>query len=145
MVFNFFYSGRLGSMLAVFDSSFQPISMIAIGVGALSSRASPLPPVIAPSNLHLTSANDGRAELAWTSSATDVTSYRLQRAVDGGPYVFAGGMLAKTARSATDTAAQNGHTYRYRIVAYRSVTGVATSNVVTVTLTNHPAGAPSGE
>lgn len=135
IVFNFAYSGRAGTLLVVFDATFQDLSMIASGVGALSSHRSPLPPVIPPSDLHLVSASDGHAKFAWTTSATDVTSYRLQRAVDSGPYAFAGDMLGGAARSATDTAARNGHAYRYRIVAYRAVTGVETSNVVTVTLT----------
>jgi hypothetical protein len=96
----------------------------------------PPPPVITPSDLHPTTALDGQVQLAWTTSATDVTSYRLQRATGSAPYAFAGGTLPGTARSAIDTTAQSGNTYRYRLVAYRSAVDSGFSNVVTVTLTD---------
>jgi hypothetical protein len=90
--------------------------------------------VIVPADLHPTTALDGQVQLAWTTSATDVISYRLQRAAGSGPYAFAGSTLPGTTRSATDTTAHDGNTYSYRLVAYRSAADSGFSNVVSVTL-----------
>ncbi len=72
--------------------------------------------------------SNGDVNLSW-SSVSGATQYRVKRAVGSGSFVT----LAKiTATSYTDTNANAGTTYRYRIVAVTSSTTVR-SNTITVT------------
>jgi hypothetical protein len=87
-----------------------------------------------PSDLHIVDARDGRVELAWSSSATHVTRYRLQRAVGSGRFQFVEEALPGTARSAVDSGVLAATTYRYRVVAYGSIPTGRMSNEVAVIL-----------
>jgi len=91
----------------------------------------------ASTNLAATIAGPTRVNLTWTDNATNETGFRIERAVGTGAFTSIGTIGPNTNGGNTtfnDTAAPDGQTLNYRVIAFNLVGDSAPSNTATVTL-----------
>lgn len=77
----------------------------------------PLP--AAPTELALTTVTSTQITVSWKDNATDETGYKIERSIEGQQWGLLRS-LAANATSYTDTSAQPGNTYYYRVFAYNA-------------------------
>jgi hypothetical protein len=112
---------REGRRVLIVDGSGNPIDLLSSGLKV-------------PSNLRATTAINGEVEVVWTNPSATITSYRLQRATDAGPFVVVGASLPGSATRATDSSSLSPNTYRYRLVGYQNSADSGYSNQAIVTI-----------
>lgn len=83
----------------------------------------------APTELALTTVNSTQITVFWKDNATDETGYKIERSIKGGQWGLLSS-LAANATSYTDTSAQPGNTYYYRVFAYNANGNSNYSNLV---------------
>lgn len=76
----------------------------------------------------MASVQDGSLKLTWRDNATNEEGYMLERATAGGAFALLPGILPANSISTTDTSAQSGVTYQYRLRAV--TTGDSSFSVV---------------
>ena len=91
----------------------------------------PVAPPAAPSGLVATAVSSRQVDLAWQAGTGNETRYTIERSV-GGPFSVIGSVSADL-RNYSDTAAQAGTTYGYRVQAHNGGGDSGYSNVATVT------------
>lgn len=107
----------------------------ALGTSVPTSTASVLVPVTVPvpaSGLSAV-ATTTSVTVTWTDNATNETSYRLERSVNGGSYLL-WIVLGSNTTSYVDTAVTAGNTYSYRVVAANSAGYSVASNTGSATV-----------
>ncbi|MDB5292692.1 MAG: coagulation factor 5/8 type domain protein, partial [Phycisphaerales bacterium] len=100
-----------------------------------------LPPA-APTNLVVTPASGTELDLVWADNATTETGYKLERSVNGGPFIQLPQLPANTT-SYMDTGLTQGTPYAYRVRATNTAGDSAYSNTVN-TATPVPPLTPTG-
>jgi len=110
---------------------------------AVATVVTPVAPPAAPTSLAATAVSSTQVNLSWVDTASNETSYLVERALSGGSYT----QIATLAAGATvfqDTTATQLTSYDYRVRAANSAGFSAYSAVATVTTPMTPPAAPSG-
>jgi hypothetical protein len=97
-----------------------------------------------PSNLTATAVAATQVDLAWTDTATDEASFRLERSTDGTVWTAVAASLPANTTSYSDTGASPSTSYQYRINASNVNGTSAWSNTASATTSGIPPGAPAG-
>lgn len=99
---------------------------------ATSTVAVPAPPPAAASGLTAVHGSAG-VTLGWADNASNESSYRVERSVNGGAFLLWIVLPANTV-SYVDSAVSMGSSYRYRVVAANSAGYAPASNIASVTV-----------
>jgi hypothetical protein len=89
------------------------VDQLSIQVASTSGEA----PDGAPSDLTATAVSASRIDLSWTDNASNETSYRVERSVDGGSWALIAELPADS-QSFADSDLQSNKTLYYRVSAY---------------------------
>jgi peptidyl-Asp metalloendopeptidase len=103
------------------------------GATVASYRTSVTTPPSSPTSLSATVTSSGRVNLAWSSSSSGVSGFRVERSTDGVNYTEVA-RLGSGLTSYLDPAVTLGATYSYRVAAFNSAGVSEYSNVATITL-----------
>ncbi|RPJ50541.1 MAG: M6 family metalloprotease domain-containing protein, partial [Chloroflexi bacterium] len=103
-----------------YTSSDTFISTPSIGAAGATMTANVTTGLVTPSALNATIPIAGQASLTWTDGSQDETNFRVERSTDGGAFEQIG-TAAKNATSYTNSPITCGHSYTYRVRAYRSI------------------------
>lgn len=97
----------------------------------------------APTGLTATATSASRIALSWTDTATDETSYTVQRSAGGAGTWTTIATLAADSASHTDTGLASETTYDYRVRSTNTQGDSAWSNIASATTEAAPAAAPA--
>ena len=132
-------TGSAGGLDAVIDD----VKLDTASLPAASGADQLLPP-LAPSGLAASAISASQISLSWNDTATDETSFAVQRSTDGVNWTVAAAALPANTTTFADTGLTSATTYQYRVSASNANGTSAWSNVASASTAAAPPSAPTG-